>query len=111
MVGAEPRPESAARHTWIGASCRSPQRGMCHADSYDAALTALGSLISGKQRSHGERWKHAYDGMRVYLEVILLSSGIAGWHDKLALRDALRHARCLPRNGRNTSNLTLHVFA
>ncbi len=42
------------------------------AKSYDAALTALGNLISGKKRSGGDTWQHAYDGMRVFLEARLV---------------------------------------
>jgi hypothetical protein len=42
---------------------------MCQADQYEKALAALGSLISGTKRSHGEKWQHAYEGMRVFLEV------------------------------------------
>ncbi len=42
---------------------------MCQADEYEKALVALGGLISGKKRSHGEKWQHAYEGMRVFLEV------------------------------------------
>jgi hypothetical protein len=44
---------------------------MCQADQYERALAALGSLISGTKRSHGEKWQHAYEGMRVFLEVIV----------------------------------------
>lgn len=47
---------------------------MCQQVSeYEKALAALGSLISGNKRSHGEKWQHAYEGMRVFLEVTCLS--------------------------------------
>ena len=36
---------------------------------YQKALDALSSLISGKQRSDGRNWAHAFDMMKVYLEV------------------------------------------
>lgn len=42
---------------------------MCQVDQYEKALAALGSLISVNKRSRGKKWKHAYEGMRVFLEV------------------------------------------
>ena len=40
--------------------------------SYDAALRSLGSLISGKKRSDGSSWEHAYTLMQAYLQVAQL---------------------------------------
>ena len=36
---------------------------------YQAALDALSTLISGRQRADGKNWAHAFDMMKVYLEV------------------------------------------
>ena len=39
------------------------------ADEYARAMDALGGLISSHRRADGKFWTHAFDGMRVYLEV------------------------------------------
>ena len=39
------------------------------ADDYDGALTALSGLISGKRKADPQFWTHAFEGMKVYLEV------------------------------------------
>lgn len=36
---------------------------------YQKGLDALSSLISGRVRSDGKNWSHAFDMMQVYLEV------------------------------------------
>ncbi len=38
---------------------------------YDEALKALGGLISGKKRPNGSSWSHAFESMRVHLDVWL----------------------------------------
>ncbi len=43
---------------------------------YDWAISSLNSLISGKQRIDSGNWHHAFDMMRVYLEV---GSAVARW--------------------------------
>ena len=40
-----------------------------HQHTWDATLTAVDSLISGKKRSDGKNWSHAFDMMDVFLEV------------------------------------------
>ena len=39
---------------------------------YQKGLDALSSLISGRVRSDGKNWSHAFEMMKVYLEVRLL---------------------------------------
>ena len=38
-------------------------------DGYEQALTALSGLISGKKRADPVFWTHAFEGMKVYLQV------------------------------------------
>jgi len=38
-------------------------------EGYDPALKALSGLISGKKRADTQFWTHAFQGMKVYLEV------------------------------------------
>ena len=38
-------------------------------DEYQKGLDALSSLISGRVRSDGKNWSHAFDMMQTYLEV------------------------------------------
>jgi hypothetical protein len=38
-------------------------------EEYQAGLQALSSLISGKVRSDGKTWSHAFEMMQIYLEV------------------------------------------
>ncbi|GAB4823124.1 hypothetical protein N2152v2_010170 [Parachlorella kessleri] len=44
---------------------------------YQKALDALSSLISGKQRSDGRNWAHAFDMMKVYLERVGLEDELS----------------------------------
>ncbi len=38
-------------------------------EEYTKGLGALSSLISGRARADGKNWSHAFDMMKVYLEV------------------------------------------
>ena len=67
---------------------------MCQADQYERALAALGSLISGTKRSHGEKWQHAYEGMRVFLEVITPYDWCI---NSRGMSSASMHTSCSPR--------------
>lgn len=38
-------------------------------EEYNKGLDALSSLISGRARADGKSWSHAFDMMKIYLEV------------------------------------------
>jgi hypothetical protein len=41
-------------------------------EDYTNGLDALSSLISGRVRGDGKNWSHAFDMMKIYLEVSLI---------------------------------------
>lgn len=54
---------------------------MGDSQDWQSALTALDSLISGKPRSDGASWSHAFDMMRIYLQVRSIAEQLAlRWH-------------------------------
>ena len=43
-------------------------------EEYNKGLDALSSLISGRVRGDGKNWSHAFDMMKIYLEVSSIST-------------------------------------
>lgn len=49
-------------------------QGQVSDEEYNKGLDALSSLISGRVRADGKNWSHAFDMMKIYLEVSSFST-------------------------------------